>query len=46
MLVEAVGRRDYPLVQGCVLAVSVSYVAINLATDALYGLCDPRTRAG
>lgn len=46
LTIEAIQRRDYPLVQGCVLAVSVSYVAINLATDALYGLCDPRTRAG
>ncbi|HMM75525.1 MAG TPA: ABC transporter permease [Gammaproteobacteria bacterium] len=46
LTIEAIQRRDYPLVQACVLVVSVSYVAINLATDALYGLCDPRTRTG
>ncbi len=45
LTIEAIQRRDYPLVQACVLAVSASYVAINLATDALYGLCDPRTRS-
>lgn len=45
LTVDAIQRRDYPLVQGCVLAVSTSYVAINLLTDALYGLCDPRVRA-
>lgn len=44
LTIEAIQRRDYPLVQACVLVVSVSYVLINLATDALYGLCDPRTR--
>lgn len=45
LTIEAIQRRDYPLVQGCVLVVSASYVAINLLTDALYGLCDPRTRS-
>ena len=44
LTIEAIQRRDYPLVQGCVLAVSTSYVAINLLTDTLYGLCDPRMR--
>lgn len=44
LTIEAIQRRDYPLVQGCVLAISASYVTVNLATDALYGLCDPRAR--
>lgn len=36
--------RDYPLVQGCILVIALSYVAINLATDLLYGWIDPRLR--
>jgi len=43
-LVEAIQRRDYPVVQGCVLMVSLSYVLINTATDLLYGYFDPRIR--
>lgn len=46
LTIEAIQRRDYPLVQGCVLTVSAIYVAINVATDALYGVCDPRVRSG
>jgi peptide/nickel transport system permease protein len=42
--VEAIQRRDYPLLQGCVLVVSVSYVAVNSVTDLLYGWLDPRIR--
>jgi peptide/nickel transport system permease protein len=42
LLLEAIQRRDYPLVQGCVLVVSLSYVLINLLTDFLYGVLDPR----
>jgi peptide/nickel transport system permease protein len=45
LTIEAIQRRDYPMVQGCVLVVSASYVAINMLTDLLYGLCDPRTVA-
>jgi peptide/nickel transport system permease protein len=40
----AIQTRDYPLVQGCVLVIALSYVAINLGTDLLYGLIDPRLR--
>jgi peptide/nickel transport system permease protein len=36
--------RDYPLVQGCILVIALSYVAINLATDLVYGWIDPRLR--
>jgi peptide/nickel transport system permease protein len=42
LLVESIAERDYPVVQGCVLLVSLVYVAVNTATDALYGLLDPR----
>ncbi|MBY0279665.1 ABC transporter permease [Candidatus Binatia bacterium] len=44
LLVQAIGARDYPLVQGCVLAVASSYVAVNLLTDLLQALVDPRLR--
>jgi peptide/nickel transport system permease protein len=44
LVVEAIQRRDYPLVQGCVLLISLTYVAINTLTDLLYGLLDPRIR--
>jgi peptide/nickel transport system permease protein len=40
----AIQTRDYPLVQGCVLAIALSYVLINLITDVLYGVIDPRLR--
>jgi peptide/nickel transport system permease protein len=44
LTVEAVLRRDYPVVQGCVLLVSVAYVAVNTATDLVYAWLDPRVR--
>lgn len=44
MLVEAILRRDYPLVQGGVLVVATSYVLVNLLTDIAYGYLDPRIR--
>lgn len=46
LLVESIQRRDYPLVQGCVLLISLGYVVINLATDLLYARIDPRIRLG
>ncbi len=46
LLIEAIQRRDYPVVQGAVLAISLSYVLINLATDLLYARLDPRIRLG
>jgi peptide/nickel transport system permease protein len=45
MTLVAIQTRDYPLVQGCVLVIALSYVSINLATDLLYGAIDPRLRA-
>lgn len=46
LMIEAIQKRDYPLVQGCVLFVSLSYVLLNTLTDLAYGLVDPRIRAG
>jgi peptide/nickel transport system permease protein len=44
MMVNAILTRDFPLVQGGVLLIAASYVAINLATDLLYAVVDPRVR--
>jgi len=41
---QAISARDYPLVQGCILTISLTYVLINLATDVLYSVVDPRIR--
>lgn len=46
LLVEAIQQRDYPVVQGAVLLISLTYVLVNGATDLAYGLLDPRTRLG
>jgi peptide/nickel transport system permease protein len=44
LLINAIEARDYPLVQGCILFISLSYVLVNLMTDLLYGWADPRIR--
>jgi peptide/nickel transport system permease protein len=44
LLITAINTRDYPLVQGCILFISVTYVAMNLITDLTYGFLDPRIR--
>jgi len=44
LLIQAINFRDYPLVQGCILFISVTYVAMNLLTDLTYGYLDPRIR--
>jgi ABC-type dipeptide/oligopeptide/nickel transport system permease component len=46
LAVQAIGARDYPLLQGCILLIAVSYVIVNLLTDAVYALVDPRVRLG
>ena len=46
LVIQAIYQRDYPLVQGCVLVISLCYVLVNLFTDAAYGLVDPRIRLG
>ncbi len=44
LLLQAIQGRDYPLVQGVVLVISLGYVAANLAADLLYRWADPRVR--
>ncbi|MGB8801772.1 MAG: nickel ABC transporter permease [Candidatus Acidiferrales bacterium] len=44
LAVQAIGARDYPLLQGCILLIAVSYVFVNLFTDLVYALVDPRVR--
>jgi ABC-type dipeptide/oligopeptide/nickel transport system permease component len=44
LLVQAIGARDYPLVQGCVLVIGFTYVAVNLGTDLVLARLDPRLR--
>lgn len=44
ILIEGILNRDYPVVQGAILAVSFIFVFVNLAVDVLYGVIDPRIR--
>ena len=44
LLIQSISFRDYPLVQGCILFISTTYVLMNLLTDLTYGLVDPRIR--
>jgi ABC-type dipeptide/oligopeptide/nickel transport system permease component len=44
LLIQAISFRDYPLVQGCILLISVTYVTMNLVVDLMYGWLDPRIR--
>ena len=44
LTVDAIQTRDYPLVQGCVLVIALTYVIVNLVTDIAYAWADPRTR--
>jgi len=44
LLIQSINFRDYPMVQGCILLIAVTYVAMNLLTDLVYGLLDPRIR--
>jgi peptide/nickel transport system permease protein len=46
LLLESIRARDYDVVQGCVLVISMSYVVVNLLTDLLYAAVDPRVRLG
>ncbi|NUQ27832.1 MAG: ABC transporter permease [Acidobacteriaceae bacterium] len=45
LTISAISNRDYPLVQGCILAIGVTYVAVNLLTDLTYRLVNPRMRS-
>ncbi len=44
LTIQAIGNRDYYLVQGCILAIGLTYVVVNFATDFLYTLVNPRIR--
>ena len=44
LLIQSIGFRDYPLVQGCILLIAITYVTVNLITDLVYGVLDPRIR--
>jgi ABC-type dipeptide/oligopeptide/nickel transport system permease component len=44
LAVQAISARDYPLLQGCILMIAVSYVLVNLLTDLVYAFVDPRVR--
>ena len=45
-LVESIGRRDYPALQGGIMLISTMVILVNLAVDMLYGLINPRIRHG
>lgn len=46
LTIESIQSRDYPVVQACVLLISVTYVMVNLLTDLAYAWIDPRVRLG
>jgi dipeptide transport system permease protein len=45
-LIESIGRRDYPSLQGGVLLVAMVIMTVNLTVDLMYGLINPRIRHG
>ena len=44
LTIQAIGNRDYYLVQGCILAIGLTYVVVNFLTDLMYSLANPRIR--
>ncbi len=44
LTIQAIGNRDYYLVEGCILIIGLTYVVVNFATDFLYSLANPRIR--
>jgi ABC-type dipeptide/oligopeptide/nickel transport system permease component len=44
LTIQAIGNRDYYLVQGCILAIGLTYVAVNFLTDFVYSVANPRIR--
>jgi len=44
LTIQAISNRDYYLVQGCILAIGLTYIAVNLLTDVLYSAVNPRIR--
>ena len=45
LTVSAIENRDYPLLQGCILGIGLTYVLVNLATDVMYMVINPRIRS-
>jgi len=45
-LITGINQRDYPVVQAVMLVIAVVFVLINLITDLLYGVIDPRIKYG
>ena len=45
LILDGINNRDYPLVQGCVLCFSITYLVVNLLTDLTYAVIDPRIKA-
>lgn len=46
LAIDSIHRRDYPVVQGCVLTIAMAYIVVNTLTDLLYAWLDPRLREG
>lgn len=46
LVVQSIARRDYPVIQGAVMTIAMTYVLVNLAVDVLYVYADPRVRLG
>jgi ABC-type dipeptide/oligopeptide/nickel transport system permease component len=46
LIVNSIFFRDFPVIQGCVLVLAVTFVVINLAVDILYAYLDPRIKFG
>lgn len=44
LTIQAINSRDYPLVQGCILIIACTYVAVNLLADIAYSFLDPRIK--
>ncbi|HEU5412586.1 MAG TPA: nickel ABC transporter permease [Candidatus Angelobacter sp.] len=44
LTIQAIGNRDYYLVEGCILMIGLTYVAVNFVTDFFYSLANPRIR--
>jgi ABC-type dipeptide/oligopeptide/nickel transport system permease component len=44
LTIQSIGNRDYYLVQGCILAIGLTYVLVNFLTDLLYSVANPRIR--
>jgi peptide/nickel transport system permease protein len=44
LAVQAITERDYPLLEGCILVIALSCVFVNLLTDLIYAVIDPRVR--